>query len=677
MNIYSFKLGLVFCLYLGLSTQLFAQQEELDTRVDNLRYWKLKAEQGLTKLNPNVKPPAAVKRSSVIKSAQILNTNSPDVLISNTNNNTQSENSIFINPRNPMKALNSNNSANVVFNNANILGTSSFRTTDQGETWNGSVNGTGGLNRGDPAAVIGNNEHYYVGYITQSKGQGVAYSTNEGASWTGVTVANAQPGNDPLDKNHLWIDNSSNSPHQGNLYDAWTIFEPGQPNDGEIEIARSTNNGLNWSTRRIISNAVNAGNHNQGVNLQTGPNGEVYAIWAIYDSWPSDETAIGFTRSTNGGASFAAANRIISNIRGIRATGAGKNMGVNSFPTMAVDISNGPNRGNIYVVWANVGVPGTNTGSDVDVYMIRSTDRGTSWSTPTRVNQDPINQGRKHYFPWITCDPITGALSVIFYDDRNVGGDQLEVFVATSTDGGTNWDDFRVSDVAFTPTPIPGTRIGYFGDYLGISARNGVVYPVWTDNRTGTAQAYTSPFVLGCIDDITLQNTTIPNGTNETYQAANTITASTVTIAGTAVFEAGQSIMLNQGFEASVGSEVDMSIEPCDAGETLVAGKSFDNPTLTLEELPREDIKLSPNPNKGKFKLEFFTYQNKRQKVERVNNPLRYVGVYNLMGVCIFKKNLTDWEDLEIDISKAEKGVYILRYFDGSNTFIKRVINEN
>ena len=140
---------------------------------------------------------------------------------------------------------------------------------------------------------------------------------------------------------------------------AWTDFgATGYP----IEITRSTNDGISYSTPLAISAGVSAGSHSQGVNIQTGPGGEVYVIWAIYDSWPSDETAIGMAKSTNGGASYATATRIISNIKGIRNTTAGKNHRVNSFPSMAVDISGGPRNGNIYIVWANVGVPGINTG---------------------------------------------------------------------------------------------------------------------------------------------------------------------------------------------------------------------------------------------------------------------------------------------------------------------------
>ena len=103
------------------------------------------------------------------------------------------------------------------------------------------------------------------------------------------------------------------------------------------------------------------------------------------------------------------------------------------------------------------------------------------------------SQGKKHYFPWITCDPETGGLSVIFYDDRNVGGNQCEVYCANSMDGGETWEDFKVSDVSFTPSPIPGLADDYMGDYLGIIARGGIVYPVWTDTREGF-MTYTSPY---------------------------------------------------------------------------------------------------------------------------------------------------------------------------------------
>ncbi len=44
---------------------------------------------------------------------------------------------------------------------------------------------------------------------------------------------------------------------------------------------------------------------------------------------------------------------------------------------------------------------------------------------------------------------------------------------------------------------LPGLAFGYMGDYLGISARDGWVYPCWTDNRSGRALTYVSPIQFG------------------------------------------------------------------------------------------------------------------------------------------------------------------------------------
>ncbi|MCE1202857.1 MAG: GEVED domain-containing protein [Bacteroidia bacterium] len=460
----------------------------VDTRVDNNGYYKRLAQQGLYTLNPDIRTEPAIYTGSAIKAFSVVTNDSPDVPLI-TGSTTQSENSIFVHPLNSDVVLASNNSTNQ--SASTLYGANNLHSFTAGETWQGKIQGVAGSNSGDPATAVGRNNRWYINYISNASGQGIAYSDNEGVTWTARTVA-PNPGQ-LADKNHFWIDNSPSSLFGGNLYISWTDF--GGANNNQIVVSRSTNHGDTWSTRVPISNAVSAGSHNQGVNLQTGPNGEVYAVWSIYNSWPSDEGAIGFARSLDGGATWQPATRIINNIRGIRNTQTKKNHRVNSFPVMAADISDGPGRGNLYVVWANIGVPGINQNNGIDVYMIRSSDRGATWSQPIRVNQNPIGQGKEHYFPWITCDPENGALSVIFYGDRNVNQNQVEVFCANSFDGGDTWEDFKVSDVAFTPAPIPGLAGGYMGDYLGISARGGKVYPIWTDNRTGVTLSYTSPYM--------------------------------------------------------------------------------------------------------------------------------------------------------------------------------------
>jgi len=476
---------------------------KIDTRIDNMGYWMKKAEEGHIPYTQPIPVKPAKYKGSLLNGDGLKAVDSPDVPVTSATDVTESENSIFVDPNDNQHVLNSNNSTS--WNGSTVVtlyGANYFQTANGGTTWGGSASGAGGSNSGDPTTAINHAGRQFVNYISSSSGQGVSYSDN-GTSWTAVSIA-PNPGS-LADKNHMWIDNSLSSSYVGNLYAAWTPF--GGSDDSEIVISRSTDDGVNWSSPPLnISSAVSAGSHNQGVHIQTGPNGDVYAVWTIYDSWPSDETALGFAKSTNGGVSYGAATRIISNINGIRTTETNKNHRVNSFPVMAVDISGGANNGNMYVVWSNYGDPNNgNSGSNISVYMIRSTDEGSNWSAPIRVNQGSFNDDYEAYFPWITCDPETGIIAVVYYDDRDIDVtpplnypvSSTETWVAYSLDAGNTWTDMRVSDVEFTPSAIPGLAGGYMGDYLGITSKGARFYPCWTDNRGGLYMTYVSPFELG------------------------------------------------------------------------------------------------------------------------------------------------------------------------------------
>ena len=477
------------------SAQEVFKIKKLDTRVDNLGYWRMAADQGLTAPNPMVPVPSANYTGDEIRAICVITEDSPDVPVI-TGNTSQSENSGFADPEDNNVVLNSNNSSSTPGGGLTFYGANDTYTFDGGDTWDGQLFGAGGSNSGDPTTSIGTNGRWFVGFINNSLGQTVSHSDNQGDNWMPVVVASGPGGGAVLDKNHLWIDNSSTSPYEGYLYDAWTDF--GGAHYGEIEISVSTTNGESWEPYVIVSSNLNMGSHGQGVNITTGPDGQVYAMFAIYDGWPSNEDAMGLARSFDGGQTWEA-YRMLQNILGIRTSGTGKNMRVNSYPCITADISSGPNRGNLYAVWTNRGVPFINNGNDIDVYMVRSEDDGETWSDPVRVNQDPTGQGKQHYFPWIECDPESGVLCAIFYDDRNVSSTQCEVYCAVSYDAGDTWEDFKVSDVSFTPTPISGLASGYFGDYLGITANGGKAYPLWTDNRTGVALTYVSPFTFTTI----------------------------------------------------------------------------------------------------------------------------------------------------------------------------------
>ncbi len=105
----------------------------------------------------------------------------------------------------------------------------------------------------------------------------------------------------------------------------------------------------------ILSNSLSA--FNQGVNIQTGPNGEVYATWAVYTGSFDREDGIGFAKSTNGGVTWSAPMYAYFQTNfGIRGTLSSKSgIRVSSFPSMAVDRSGGPYNGYIYITWPQRG----------------------------------------------------------------------------------------------------------------------------------------------------------------------------------------------------------------------------------------------------------------------------------------------------------------------------------
>lgn len=105
-----------------------------------------------------------------------------------------------------------------------------------------------------------------------------------------------------------------------------------------------------------------------------------------------------------------------------------------------------------------------------------------------RVNNDPFNNGKDHFFAWATATP-NGHVYVGWYDNRkdpfNV---KVDYFVAKSTDGGKTFPTQKaVNDVSFNPcVGFPGC--GFFGDYTQlVSGPDGIVHAAWSDTRDGAS----------------------------------------------------------------------------------------------------------------------------------------------------------------------------------------------
>ncbi len=369
-------------------------------------------------------------------------------------------------------------------------------SSNGGTSWTGSHT-TFSPNSGDPGPWIWPTGSTWAGRLGLSCIQGAGYSTNGGSSWT---FAMNFPGASSFDKNLSAVDDISGSPFFGRAYTVWTNFSGTFAN--RIVGSFSTDGGVTWSAANAVSPAPAGGHHQQGCDVEVGPGGVVYCVWAhcTTNGQNSTEDNLGFAKSTDGGVTWTSATNTAVDINGIRSSNLFNGIRANGFPRLAIDNTGGARNGWIYAATGEKTIaPATDA---ADMCLERSTDGGTTW-THTRINQDTPASGRHQYMGDIDVAP-DGSVVCSYYDQRNTTGNVTEYWLSRSTDGGNTWVDAAVSDHTFTPAPIPGLAGGYQGDYTGITTANNKIWPFWADNSSGIYQVWTDGITFG--SSTTVQN---------------------------------------------------------------------------------------------------------------------------------------------------------------------------
>ena len=372
--------------------------------------------------------------------------------------------SLSVNPLDPAKKVVSWRQFNDVSSNFRQAGWS--YTTNGGTTWTFPGVLESGVFRSDPVTQADEVGNFF--YLSLQSDVNTSFfcddlwrSLNGGQSWT---LLSGEKGAGGGDKQWLAIDRSS-GPGHGFQYQCTDGFNC---SGGGIQMQRSIDGGVNWGSPVNIPNGPAYG------TLDVDTNGNLFV---------GGEGFSGFfcERSTN--AQIAAQTprfdqNTAVNLGGSLGSGGINPAGLTGQAFLAVDRSGGPTNNNVYML-ASV-VP--NGRSTTDVMFARSTDGGKTFSAPKKINDDPVNPSKWHWFGTFAVAP-NGRLDAVWYDTRNAANNtDSQLFYSWSTDAGVTWAPNVAVSNSFNPSE------GYpnqskIGDYITIVSDN-----------TGADVAYSATF---------------------------------------------------------------------------------------------------------------------------------------------------------------------------------------
>ena len=323
--------------------------------------------------------------------------------------------------------------------------------------------------RSDPVLNSDSTGHFFYLSLLQNFFDDLWRSLNGGQSWPGIAPA------DGGDKEWFTIDNS-NSTGRGFQYQSWST--DGNNYAGR-QFTRSINGGRTWMNPVNIPNSPAWGtldvdsNGNLfigGVNLTTGQ------IWCVRSTNAKNGVVVPtFDQSTAAYLGGTIASSELINPEGL----VGQVF-------LAADRSGTITNNNVYML-ASVQPTGFTTGSDV--MFVRSTNGGQTFSAPRRINDDPVNHSKWHWFGTLSVAP-NGRIDSVWLDTRNAANNTTsQLFYSYSADGGNSWSRNVAVSNSFNPF------VGYpnqnkIGDYITTVSDNASANVAYAATFNGEEDIY-------------------------------------------------------------------------------------------------------------------------------------------------------------------------------------------
>ncbi len=355
---------------------------------------------------------------------------------------------------------------------------------DGGKTWKSKkISSKYGV-FGDPVLTFDNTGRlYYFHLASVSEDQHldrIVCQVSDKIEGSFALESYSQPNGTKVQDKHWVVVN----PKTNVVYMTWTQFDKydsADPLDSSfIMFSKSTNRGISWSQPKRISkyggDCLDSDNTVEGAVPALGPNGEIYVTWA-------GPKGLVMQKSLDDGKTWLAEEKYVENQPegwDIKVPGFYR---ANGLPFLVSDMSDGPNRGTLYLNWSDQ----RNGNDNTDVWIMKSTDGGETWSNAIKVNQDGT---RSHQFMTaIAIDQTNGDIHLVFYDRHKykANSNQTDVVWCMSKDGGNTFQQQTISEKSF----VPDEKV-FFGDYLGIAAVNGQIRPIWPRMDKGKITLWTA-----------------------------------------------------------------------------------------------------------------------------------------------------------------------------------------
>ncbi|MHC4944269.1 MAG: sialidase family protein [Planctomycetota bacterium] len=334
-------------------------------------------------------------------------------------------------------------------------------TQDGGQTWTFPGVLTPGTFRSDPVLDSDGAGNFFYYSLQGNFTCDMFISSNGGMTWQGPIPAWGG------DKNWLGIDRTSGMAN-GHIYCTWTSW-------GSDNFTRSIDGGLTYMNP-IPSEAYWG-------TISVDPDARLFVCgWA----GGSDFSVERSSNAQNPGVTPTWDSTVYVDLGGSVSYFGGPNPGGLLGQTwIATNHSSGPHYGEIYLL-CSVDPPGTDP---LDVHFVRSTDLGKTWSSPVRINDDPIGNKAWQWFGTMSVAP-NGRIDVIWNDTRNTGQmNDCQLFYAYSFDGGATWS----KNAQVTPTwnsVIGWPQQNKIGDYYDMVSHDDGAHLAYAATFNGEQDVY-------------------------------------------------------------------------------------------------------------------------------------------------------------------------------------------